>query len=521
MRYLFDNRIRVASRDSYDVLIIGSGLAGLYTALHIDERLRCAVVTKEGWEDSSSWLAQGGIAAAIAVDDTPANHFEDTLAAGAGLCDEEAVRVLVDEGPGNINELVERGVPFDLNEDGDLQITLEGGHRHSRVVHAGGDATGRETVKALLRIALEKPNIDFITGCFLVDVITGDGSVRGALLRRSHDGSYILVTTNNVVICTGGTGQVYLNSTNPVVSTGDGIAAAERAGAELKNMEFIQFHPTGLYLEGHTGRTFLISEAVRGEGGLLINSRGERFMVGKHPMAELAPRDIVARGIIRELQSTGETHAFIDITSQSEEHLRRRFPTIFAECEKHGINMSRQPIPVCPVHHFMIGGIGTDLYARTNVPGLFACGEAANTGVHGANRLASNSLLECLVFGRRAAIEINNETIGRKMPEPVSLPKTKRRPARGSPDLAELRLTIQRTMSENGYVIRTEAGLLKALGTIESILAELDSVFVDKREYYEVYNIASVAKNILTAAIARRVSVGAHYREDTDEQFRA
>lgn len=511
MRYIFGSGIKVEREMYFDVLVVGSGLAGLYTALHIDENLTCAVISKEDIQTSNSWLAQGGIAAAVSIDDTPTSHFEDTLVAGAGLCEESAVHVLVDEGPQNIRELVERGVPFDLNEEGDLQITREGGHRKRRVVHAGGDATGRETVKALSLLVEKCENISMMPDCFLVDIITENGAVRGALLCSRRE--YILVTTPYVVICTGGIGQVYLNSTNPTVATADGLAAAERAGAKLRNMEFIQFHPTGLYIEGHEGSTFLISEAVRGEGGLLVNSAGERFMVGQHPMAELAPRDIVARGIVRELERSGENNAYIDITSESEQSLSARFPTIFGICMEHGINMSKDLIPVCPIQHFMIGGIGTDLMAKTNIPGLFACGEAANNGVHGANRLASNSLLECLVFGSRAAAEINAEASGRKRPEPVSLPEASDRPP-AALDTAALRSVIQRTMNDHGYVIRTESGLKKALGIIEDIIDRLESVFIDSLDYYEVYNIAATAKNIVTAALGRRESVGAHYRED-------
>ena len=512
MRYVIDGSVKITKTLRFDVVIVGAGLAGLYTALNIEEHRSCAILAKEEIDISNSWLAQGGIAAAVSSDDAPGLHFEDTLIAGAYLCDTEAVRVLVDEAPGEIKRLVSRGVPFDLDEMGELSITREGGHRRNRILHAGGDATGRETVMALSHIVAKRANITFCAHTCFYDIILGDdGAVTGAVVTR--DGEFVLIETRTIVIATGGIGQVYRSSTNPSVATGDGIAAAMRAGAAVKNLEFIQFHPTGLWVENHVGREFLISEAVRGEGGLLKNSRGERFMAGAHELAELAPRDIVARGISRELDRLGEDHVFVDITEKGEEFLRRRFPTIYNECLEHGIDISKDWIPVCPVQHYLMGGICTDLWGRTSITGLYACGEAAHTGVHGANRLASNSMLECLVFGRRAAEEISKEPAvapgSAVMPDIPSRPETRE-------DFDVLRHQIQALMSEYGYLIRTTSGLSGALDKVQGIIAALQQVWSFDISYLETLNIAIVAEGVLVAALARPESVGSHYLENGD-----
>lgn len=513
MRFATDDFSDITQHLQYDVIIIGAGIAGLYTALHIDEKHSCCILTKEDAEVSNSWLAQGGIAAAISIDDAPMYHFEDTIVAGAGLCDENAVKVLVSEGPSDIRRLVEMQVPFDLDSEGDLDITREGGHRRRRIVHAGGDATGRETVKALAHLVSLRKNVIFMPHNFCVDILTDDnGAVSGCAVLDSTDTLYI-IDSPNVVLATGGIGQVYKVSTNPSVATGDGLAAAVRAGASLTGMEFIQFHPTGLWSDKRENRAFLISESVRGEGGLLKNSDGERFMEGQHELNELAPRDIVARAITRELMKRNENHVFVDITSKPREYLEQRFPTIYSECLKRGIDISKTWIPVCPVQHYLIGGIQTDLDARTSVEGLYACGEAASTGVHGANRLASNSMLECLVFGRHAANHINSrlsnsEKVSRtKLPHPEKRPVVKR-------NFAEIRSEIQQIMNDYGGVLRNEKGMTNALARISKILEELEQSFFSGREYIETLNIAALAAEILKAALARKESVGAHYRED-------
>ena len=514
MRYAVNGNIKIKNHIEYDVVIIGSGLAGLYTSLNIDSKYSCCIMTKEGLDISNSWLAQGGIAAAIALDDTPHFHLEDTLIAGAGLCNEEAVEVLVDEGPMDIRTLVSMNVPFDLNADGDLSITREGGHRRNRIVHAGGDATGRETVKALARLVYPLSNIKFMDYTFFLDILTdNDGAVSGIIFADKDDNLGI-ITTKNIVIATGGIGQVYLSSTNPSVATGDGIAAAVRAGAKLKNMEFIQFHPTGLFCPNTEERAFLISEAVRGEGGLLKNSKGIRFMEGTHELSELAPRDIVARAIVRELEKSGDDHVFVDITAKDEDYLKTRFPTIYKECLQRGINIAKDWIPVCPVQHYLIGGVEVDLNSESCVKGLYACGEAACTGVHGANRLASNSMLECLVFGRRAATRINASlSENRDMPTAPSIDVSAVRPEQDI-NFVAIRDEIRHLMHNYCYVIRNESGLKTTLTRVTEILSMLEGYYSASKAYIEALNIACIASAILTAAIERKESVGAHYRED-------
>lgn len=512
MRYAFDKNIKIKDHKKADVLIVGAGIAGLYTALHIAPEKSVLVLSKESIDVSNSYLAQGGIAAAIMPEDQAVYHVEDTLTAGAGLCDEEAVEVLCEEGPSDIKTLQELHVPFDLNAYGDLSVGREGGHHMNRIVHAGGDATGRETVKTLAHIAKLRENITFQEHTCLVDVLLDEtGAVCGALI---NDDEYSLVTTSNIVIATGGIGQLYEYSTNPTVATGDGLGAAIRCGAKLQDMEFIQFHPTGLYSESRESRAFLISEAVRGDGGKLINKKGERFMTGKHELGELAPRDIVARGILDELAKSGEPCVYIDITHRDREYLQKRFPTIFGECLRRGFDISESYIPVRPIQHYMMGGIKTDLHGMTNVPGLYACGEAARTGVHGGNRLASNSMLECLVFGRRAAEHINAQA--RTPGGDVTLPAD----AVEIPtkilgyDYDGLKQHLRRVMNENVYIVRTKAGLLKAQEEVQHILSELEENYLEDRFYLEMINLTMVAQQIIEAALKREHSIGAHYIVD-------
>lgn len=509
-RYAFEPDIEIRETLTYDVCIIGNGLAGLYTALNLSSRLSCIVLGKEGLEKSNSWLAQGGIAAAISKDDRPKFHYMDTLIAGAGLCNHSAVSVLVDEGPHDIETLVSLNVPFDLDEDGDLAITLEGGHHRNRVVHCGGDSTGRETVKVLAAVADSKANITLCGDTFLVDILLdSQGRVAGVLL---YDGAYKIIKTRNIVICTGGIGGIYTHSTNPALATGDGIAAAHRAGAKIEKMEFIQFHPTGLYEKNTKGRTFLISEAVRGEGGVLKNKFGLAFMKDQHPLADLAPRDIVARAIIKEMARTDSDFVSLDITHRDKKYLMKRFPTIYKECFKRGIDISKDLIPVCPVQHYMIGGIKTDLNGCTNVEGLYACGESASTGVHGANRLASNSMLECLVFGRRCATYISAGAETEISDSSIAFPKgsSKRLPYT---DAHITKMRIQNLMNDKGNVIRTDEGLTEGLEELRKIKARLEHSSLRTKEAIETFNMVLVSEKILSAAKRRKKSIGAHYRE--------
>ncbi|MDR1735933.1 MAG: L-aspartate oxidase [Oscillospiraceae bacterium] len=492
-----------------DVLIVGCGIAGLYASLHIDPRLRVLFVTKEGADTSNSWLAQGGIAAAITVEDDPQQHFLDTLEAGAGVCDESAVRVLVNEGPREIAALRQMAVPFDLKPDGTLSVTREGGHHRDRVVHAGGDATGRETVKTLSPLAQTRPNTAFWEHSFFLDLIVSDGRVRGAYVYT--EGKTRAALARCVVLCTGGAGRIYGRSTNPSVATGDGIAAARRAGAALKNMEFVQFHPTGLHEQGAPeGRAFLITEALRGEGALLRNTKGERFMAGTHPLDELAPRDIVSRAIVRELNQSGEEFVCLDITGRGRDFLKARFPTVYTECERRGLHIERDFIPVSPVQHYMVGGIATGLWGECTLPGLYSVGESACTGVHGANRLASNSMLECLVFGRRCAEHINAGTPERVPFSPPPVPSPREGDAVRA---AAARREIRAVCDRDAGIIRTAAGMARGIAEMRGITESLDATPSADRETCETRNMAHTALCVLEGALSRPESAGTHFVE--------
>ena len=497
----------------FDVIIVGSGVAGLYAALHIDPALQVALVTKSNIDESNSYLAQGGIAAVMTADDNYVNHIDDTLKAGAGLCNVDAVKVLVEEGPENIRTLIDMQIPFDVNSEGDLQITREGGHRMRRIVHCGGDATGKETTMQLGRLALERENLHFFFESYLVDILTADGAASGVLIHVGDD--YKVLRSRNIIIATGGIGQVFAYTTNPLGAVGDGIAAAARAGARVCDMELIQFHPTTLISSGKASRLFLISEAVRGEGGILRNKAGEAFMAGRHELADLAPRDIVTREIIKELERTGDTNVFLDVSSMTREFFSNRFPTIFNECESRGIRLTADWIPVRPAQHYLMGGIRSDLDGQTNIPGLYCCGECAETGIHGANRLASNSLLECLVFGRRCARHINAHFRPNTAEGKTVLLRTESRTiTRPYEYYAETETKIKRTMSEYAGAVRTQRGLAAAKAVIDAIGAELDETRLTDPYTFKVYNMYMNAAAIVRGAIDRKESVGAHYLAD-------
>lgn len=512
-RYLYNASLEPAVRTDTDVVIIGSGIAGLYTALCLPRSIRCVILNKAGIENSSSIYAQGGIAAVLdlnkMMDDTQ-QHLEDTLAAGAGLCDEKAVSVLVQEGQSNIERLISLGVPFDRRQNGDLLMTREGGHRKNRVLHCGGDATGLAITRQLYAVALKCRNITILDQFFLVDILTGENGAAG-VLALDGNGKPQYVSTSKVVITAGGIGNIYRNSTNPACSAGDGIAAAKRAGAELKDMEFVQFHPTALIYPNESGRFFLISEALRGEGAILRNRRGDAFMHSVHPLKDLAPRDIVARAIAREMKEYDIPCVYLDITAQPRSFLENRFPTIYAECMRRGIDIARHWIPVIPVQHYFMGGIKTDLNACTNIPGLYACGESACTGVHGANRLASNSLLECLVFGRRCAAHIE-ETFGKK-PEMVRF-ETATGENPGSMDFDSIRSELRNMMTRNCGIVRNQGDMSDAEHWVASYLTRFDAFELTGKKQVETLNLLQVASEVIKAGIARKKSVGAHYRTD-------
>jgi L-aspartate oxidase len=398
-RYIIDFDLSQIPQVQTDFLIIGGGAAGLRAAIEAGAHGRTLLVTKDKLGESNTMHAQGGIAVAINVGDQVIFHVEDTLEAGDGLCDEVAVEVMVEEGIEQVNQLVSWGANFDKRND-KLVFTMEAAHRMRRIIHAKGDATGEETENVLIRKASELENVQFMDHKFVIDLLTLDGRCFGAILLDEKKSAFLTIIAKATILASGGLGQVYRYTTNPDVATGDGYAIAYRAGCEMTDMEFVQFHPTTLYVRG--APRFLISEAVRGEGAILVNARGERFMGPYHKQAELAPRDIVSRAIVAETARTNSECVFLDLTHLDSTFIKRRFPTISERCSSYGIDISRDLIPVQVSAHFMMGGVKTNLRGETNVRGLYACGEVACTGVHGANRLASNSLLESLVFSVRA-----------------------------------------------------------------------------------------------------------------------
>ncbi|MCU1678497.1 MAG: L-aspartate oxidase [Frankiales bacterium] len=501
---------------SYDVVVVGSGIAGLTVALHAADVGRVLVVTKDVLAAGSTRWAQGGIAAALAADDSTDAHFADTIAAGAGLCDESAVQALVTEGPEAVRELIALGTRFDRRADGTLSLTREGGHHADRIAHAGGDATGAEIQRAIVHAVRNDPRIDLVEHALVLDLLLADdGAVAGVTLHVMGEGQANgvgAISARAVVLASGGLGQVYAATTNPPVSTGDGLAAALRAGAVVRDLEFVQFHPTVLWLgTASKGQQPLVSEAVRGEGAFLVDDDGNRFMQGVHELADLAPRDVVAKAIMRSMLSSGSEHVWLDARAFGREKWRVRFPTILATCLEHGIDPVTELIPVAPACHYSSGGVWTDLSGRTTVSGLFACGEVACTGVHGANRLASNSLLEGLVFARRIAAQLH-----------AGLPPVRE----ASIDERAMELydaavlpAVQRAMTAGAGVLRSEQSLQTCAKELSSLRANVaDEAHT---ETWEATNLLTVATALVTAASARHETRGSHWREhypDRDDE---
>ena len=494
-----------------DFLIVGAGIAGLRAAITLAAAGRVLVVTKEALGESNTQYAQGGIAVAISGSEDVELHREDTLAAGDGLVDPIAARVLVEEGPARVEELLGWDTHFDRYATGELMLTREGAHSRNRILHANGDATGREIGRALLARASATPGITLLPWTLLTDLITSDGRVNGATLL-DENGEIRTVHARSVLLASGGAGQVYSDTTNPAVATGDGIAAALAAGAELADMEFYQFHPTALSLSGVP--RFLLSEALRGEGAWLVNAAGERFMHRYHPLLELAPRDVVARAITREGMGTrpGETlPVYLDMRHVTSVDPDARFPGISAFLHQHGLDLARDLIPVRPAAHYLMGGVRTDVDGRTSLPGLYAAGEVACTGVHGANRLASNSLLEGLVFGARAA-----EAMRRESGDPVKAEVRASLPTSdvSLPPVEEAIRRLQQQMWEHAGLLR-DAELLRSIDLAEATryANAIPSSQWTRREY-EARSLARVARAIVLCALAREESRGAHYRND-------
>ncbi len=508
-RYIYNDTAKSCKQYDFDVVVVGSGIAGLFCALHLNSEYQVAIITKSNIDESNSYLAQGGIAAVISKEDHFISHIQDTLTAGAGLCDENAVQTLVTEGPECIRELIEMQVPFDVNPEGDLLITREGGHHMRRIVHCGGDATGKETTKQLGKISFKKENLHFFMESYMVDILTDGQGVCGVMACVGEE--YKVLKTRNLVVATGGIGQIYRYTTNPVGSVGDGIAACARAGAKLNHMEMVQFHPTTLIPDGNPSRLFLISEAVRGEGAILRNIHGEAFMADKHELRDLAPRDIVARAIIKELKRTESDRVFLDCSAMSAEFFEKRFPTIFKQCKSQGINLTSDYIPVRPAQHYQMGGVKTDIYARTNIEGLYCCGECAESGIHGANRLASNSMLECLVFGKRCANYIN-ENFRPCDSGALSFPtENLGEVIHTDAYYAELEEIIKDTMTEYAGPERSFSGMAKGISVLETLEEQLDCAFLNSPFQYKVYNMLQNGLAVLRSAVSRKESVGAHY----------
>jgi L-aspartate oxidase len=487
------------------VIVVGSGIAGLTTALDAASQHEVVIVTKSTLGQSNTRYAQGGIAGVMFAEDSVGAHIADTLAAGAGLCDEEAVRVLCTEGPGRIRELVALGVAFD-STDGEFARGREAAHSYPRVLHAGGDATGAR-IEAALVARIRESSAEILEDTFLVDLVVENGRVTGALLRL-QDGREKLLTADAVVLATGGAGQLYPYTTNPAVATGDGAAAALRAGAWLADLEFYQFHPTALT----TAESFLVSEAVRGEGAVLRNADGRRFLADVHPDAELAPRDVVARGIAAEMSAQGDLPVVLDATRLGASFLASRFPVIDRAVRASGIDWSRDFVPVSPAAHYWMGGVVTDLDGRTTVPGLYAVGEVARTGVHGANRLASNSLLEGAVFGARAARALGADDPANwpvRPGQPVAVPE--RNPATDAPPFS--REALQQVMWESAGLLRDELGLYHAARLLDAWSAlPLPN---DSMRALEDRNLLALGRELVLAARARTESIGAHARTDS------
>ncbi len=496
-----------------DVVIIGSGVAGLTAAIQARQSgLSVMIVTKSVVNDGSTRWAQGGIAAALDPDDSPDAHWKDTVVAGAGLCDPDAVRILVSEGPDAIRRLIARGARFDTTDDGEIALTREGGHHRDRIAHAGGDATGAEISRALVDAVANDSGIELIEHALVLDLLQdATGAAQGVTLHVMGEGQRDgvgAVLAPAVILATGGIGQVFSQSTNPRVATGDGIALALRAGAVVADVEFVQFHPTVLYVGPNAeGQQPLISEAVRGEGAVLVHDDGNRIMQGVHPLADLAPRDVVAKAIMRHMMTSKVPHVWLDARAIGDEW-PVRFPSIFESLAQHGIDPRTALIPVAPAQHYHSGGVRTDLYGRTSVPGLFACGEVACTGVHGANRLASNSLLEGLVFAERIGAVLA-----------AGLPERRPFVARTATSRVlddELRLMLQYAMTEGVGVLRSRESILRTLKVLEPI-ADSDLDITACTETWELTNLHAVSTALALGALTREETRGSHWREDFPE----
>lgn len=504
-----------------DILIIGSGVAGLESALIASKYGKVIIATKKKLFDCNTNEAQGGVAVVLSENDTYAKHISDTLKVGNGLCSKKAVEVLIKEGPERVKELIDGGASFD-KKNGEFLFTQEGGHGIKRIIHAQGDATGREIEKTLIscvynpnpvknKLLYAPKNIKVLENAFCIDLIVEDNHCFGAYMFTAKEGLFP-VFADKVILASGGAGQVYRETTNHAVATGDGIAMVYRALGKLQDMEFIQFHPTALYVAG-TSR-LLISESVRGEGGILRNKFGERFMYKYHPSGDLAPRDIVSRAIVQEMKNTDSTNVYLDVRKMPYSRVKKRFPNLVSICEKVGLNVSKSLVPVRPSAHYTIGGVKVDLKGRTSINELFACGEVASSEVHGANRLASNSLLEGLVFGYRAGKEAGQTLEKRRKIKKPIYPKTYPRHLPFNLDLEDIKNSLKSYMTRCVGIERAEDSLKEAEDKIKFWMDYVLAKEFSSPKGWELQNMLTVASLIVKSALIREESRGVHYRLD-------
>jgi len=494
-----------------DVLIIGSGVAGLRAGIELSRFSNILIISKDAITEGSTEYAQGGIAVALSDEDTISIHREDTLYAGDGLCDDKAVEVLVEEGPGRIIELIHWGTQFD-RDGSKLSFTREAAHTKNRILHAHGDSTGREIQRSLMSRAKNSPNIEFWDYTFTVDLLIKDGECYGAHVLTGKDKKEeIAIISKVVILATGGNGRIYQRTTNPPVSTGDGIAIAYRAGAEVMDMEFVQFHPTTLHLTKERG--FLLYESMRGEGGILRNINHERFMLNYHKMEDMAPRDVVCRAIVAEMRKTRSNHVYLDLTHIKADYLIKRFPKLYKKCLEFNLDLTVEMIPVEPSAHYSMGGVRTDLYGKTSIPRLFACGEVACTGVHGANRLASNSLLEGVVFGARCGLSAAKYVIDKDLKD-ISFKSPLKQDANiNTEDTQDAITKLRDSMWNNVGIIRCGKSLNKAKKTLIELSDKIQPTSEDWLDH-EFRNMVTVGMLTVESSIQRTESRGAHYRSD-------
>lgn len=516
-RYLISFNTTNLSEIKTDILIIGSGVAGLSAAIHAAKYADVLIITKDKLRQCNTELAQGGIAAVLSNEDSYQKHIDDTLSVGEGLCNEEAVKILVEEGPERIQELISWGANFDKKK-GELELTREGGHQTKRIVHAHGDATGSELERILCYKISNNERINLLEDTFCIELICKNETCYGAIVQTKN-GDRKVIWAKNTILSAGGIGQLYRETTNSIIATGDGMALAYRAGAALMDMEFVQFHPTTLYIAGASRA--LISETARGEGGILRNKYGQRFMFKYHPNGEMAPRDVVSRAILTELKEINDTHVYLDMTHLKPSLLINRFPNITKICSLCDIDIKKDMIPVRPTAHYMIGGVKTDLFGQTTIHRLYACGEVANTGLHGANRLGSNSLLEGLVFGTRTGEQSSKDIKSQRVIKESNTLKYKEF---GPLDIEDVRNSLQSSMWRNVGIERERE---KILDTEKDI--EFWSSYMLNREFFsqagwELQDMLIVASLIQQSALMRQESRGVHYRKDypdkDDEQWR-